>query len=101
MPSLSDELEKQIVNVFKLGMLDATCGRDKSSPMPAIKEIHENILALFKQYARSERLKIVAQMQSEIVDPAIDKDFGTIDYKVVAENTLNFIENELSQRRNV
>lgn len=45
----------------------------------------------------SPRHKLLAQMQIECIDPAIDEEFGTIDYDKVAELTLGFINRNIDK----
>lgn len=56
-----------------------------------------NLMTLFDQALEEQRSKMVARMQVEIIDPAIIEEYGTIDYKVVAENALNFVEAQLTK----
>lgn len=44
----------------------------------------------------SERATLLARLQAEVIDPAIDGDFGTVDVKVIGERLLGWVEAQLT-----
>jgi len=69
---------------------------DKPVATFPVDEVRKRIAAHTAKAVEEAESRLMAKMQSEIVSPAIDDDFGTYDYKMVAENALNFIEKRLS-----
>jgi cysteinyl-tRNA synthetase len=94
-----EALRKKLA-VTKTFNYDVYCGQDiANNCIPfeeALDEIADFILAHTTKAVEEAESRLTAKMQSEIVSPAIDDDFGTYDYKMVAENALNFIEKRLS-----
>lgn len=56
------------------------------------------LAALEAHYAAKERERVV-KMQTELVDPFIDPDFGTVDIKGVGEATMAYIDRLLAERK--
>lgn len=87
------DLRKRVENAAKEGFYDA--GMDvRGLPDMSI----DRIVTIIEQEVTKALNKERATIEVEVIDPAIDEMFGTIDYKLVADNILSYIESKTSHK---